>query len=1360
MRRIRLIQISNGVGSGNIGDELMAQEFWKLLPASVVLDVPVLPESARYRGVYPPPHRYLPETSPAPELLDVPGLLVGDTPVAEFEGLRYPLQTVGPAISRVTRRGLPVDAIAVGVDRLHSPEARQLFATHYAAIRSWTVRSEACREALLDLGVAPERIRVAADLAWLFTPGTETDDWAAGVWESLGVVPDRPLLVVNAVHHTDPTDQTSKRVLAEALDRLAKEHGYQVAFLANESRKGPHFDTAAAAGIRALMQESAVEVPAEYYTPQEMVSLLRPAATVLTQRYHMAIQAILAGTIPVCLARGQKVSGLAREFDLLTAETEVGAIVERVRESAARRPERIAALAIRRAEHRGRAGEALSFLREYLQQGAAAPPRRAAVKQVAVIHLGGLGDLVLASSLVAALRSRYGKAKIHLLCRAPFARVAELFPSAPDEVLAVNLDPNAHREPGPALRAALGELDSQISQLQPDIVVSAELEPTWLSWYAASRWQAPVNAACTRLQAPLGLLPLMLREAGLAPMEFGGPAWNAEMVEGDRYAALARALGAAECPAPRWRTNPEQERETGAFLETHGIRGSYAVCFPLGAASTLVKRWPPSSFAAALEVATEHFAMPVLLTGEAHEREALEAQAAALRSRGATVAVLAGTAGELGLLAGLLARASIFLGNDTGPAHIAQAYGTPGAIVFGGGTWPHYRPWGPGAVGVVHPLPCFGCRWDCVFGQPVCIEGVTIEAVVRALTQAKANPAGAPEVLTIQSAVADSVIQLAGEWRTAARERLVKLEELSRVHEAVSAAAASRATAMDDLDRRLQGAETNWEEVQAAAEHRLELIGAISVELAELRGANSDRLQALENADRLLRRQDEEIQELRAGYAVRLIAIEEANQLLQKQQAEIGELREGYAARLVAIEEANALLRKQEAEIAELREGHAARLVAIEEANALLRKHHREIAELREGYAARLVAIEEANALLRKQETEIAELREGHAARLVAIEEANALLRKQEAEIAELREGHAARLVAIEEANALLRKQQQEIAELREGYAARLVAIESANALLRKQATEIAELREGHAARLIAIEEANALLRKQQQEIAELREGHAARLVAIEEANALLRKQQQEIAELREGHAARLVAIEEANALLRKQQQEIAELREGHAARLVAIEEANALLHAQQSELASLRGAVASLDSENARRAARIEELEVAASERLTALEHANRLLAAAHTAYGEQAERLRVFEQAAAERLAGLEATAAALRGETARRAQLAADLETLAAAQAEAREKQAAEREGWQTTVANLRAELNRERLARMAAVEELALQRAELDRLTAERDRYRRSTEELALSEASLRQQILAAESETLLQSVFRRATGKSD
>ena len=1169
MKRIRLIQISNGVGSGNIGDELMAQEFWRLLPDNVFLDVPVLSEAARFRGKYPTPHHYFPSVSHPVLVPAVPGLLVGDTPVAESEGLAYPLKAVGPLIGAITRQGLPVDAIGVGVERLHQPEARELFARYYSAIRSWTVRSAACREALLDLGIAPEKIRVAADLAWLFTPGTETDGWAQAIWRSLGVRAERPLVAINLVHHAGPMAGGEIERIAGILDRLVRETGYQVAFLHNESRPGPYFDAGAAAGVRGLMREPSVEVPLDYYTPQEMVSLLRPVSVVLSQRYHMAIEAILAGTIPVCLPRGPKLSALAGEFALPTAGWSAESILASVRLSMARRGVRLSELAKRREQHRARAGEALSFLAGYLSEGAGEPKRRAGVKRVAVIHLGGLGDLVLASGLFRALRRRYPRASLELFCRSGFAGIAELFPAPPDRVRPVRLQPANYDEPGPALDAALWELEADLEDWRPDVVVAAELEPTWLSWYLASRWGAPENLACTRLPAPRGLLRVLLHAAGWKLVEFDGPAWDAEMMEGERYARLAAALDARDCAMPQWRMSRAQQQQTGAFLAEQGLEaGGYVVCFPLGASSTLVKRWPAESFFAALERSTDQFALPVLLTGEASEREALLAQADDLCRRGAKASVFAGSAADLVLLAGLLASAKFFLGNDTGPAHLAQAYGTPGVVIFGGGTWPHYRPWGRGAVGVVHPLACFGCGWDCAFGQPICLAGVTVDAVVRGVELAQENPAGPAQVVTLATASAELQV-LAGS--ASKYYRVVQAERLARGGTLVETLYAKR---LAERERLAPAGEGDGSHGGAAP--------------PEVEGHSSSVA----------------------------VAAAGAGMAASRDWSPAGE-------------------------------GPQAR--------------HRPVAgsEDQGGMVARFGG----------------EIPAG---------------------------GSPARAGGI--ANPACA---QLASSLEVGW--RTIA-------------EIWPRRWAEAQ--LAADQRLELIDAISRELEELRTQSDARQSALENADQLLRQQNKEIGELRTGHAARLVAIEEANVLLRRQQEAIAELR----------------------------STIASEHDENERNAARAAELDWAATERLAALEQAKRI----HLA---QEQQLRLFTQAATERLAALEATSAALQAETTRRNLLTADLAAVSSAQEESRRRQAAEREAWQQRLAAIEAERAQDRLTRRSLEEQLAVLRSGLDLVIAERNRYRRSAEELTVSERELRQGVLARESDSLLQSVFRTILRKN-
>jgi hypothetical protein len=73
--------------------------------------------------------------------------------------------------------------------------------------------------------------------------------------------------------------------------------------------------------------------------------------------------------------------------------------------------------------------------------------------------------------------------------------------------------------------------------------------------------------------------------------------------------------------------------------------------------------------------------------------------------------------GEIPLLAALLAQCRFYLGHDTGAMHLAAALGRPVIGIFGGGHWPRFRPVGRQVASVVQPLPCFGCNWDCHFGD-------------------------------------------------------------------------------------------------------------------------------------------------------------------------------------------------------------------------------------------------------------------------------------------------------------------------------------------------------------------------------------------------------------------------------------------------------------------------------------------------------------------------------------------------------------------------------------------------------------------------------------------------------------------
>ena len=65
-------------------------------------------------------------------------------------------------------------------------------------------------------------------------------------------------------------------------------------------------------------------------------------------------------------------------------------------------------------------------------------------------------------------------------------------------------------------------------------------------------------------------------------------------------------------------------------------------------------------------------------------------------------------------LPSLMARASAFVGNDSGPAHMAAAFGIPSVVIFGNSDLELWRPWKALAEVVAAPGPIEEVRPDTV----------------------------------------------------------------------------------------------------------------------------------------------------------------------------------------------------------------------------------------------------------------------------------------------------------------------------------------------------------------------------------------------------------------------------------------------------------------------------------------------------------------------------------------------------------------------------------------------------------------------------------------------------------------------
>src|SRR5581483_2029751 len=136
------------------------------------------------------------------------------------------------------------------------------------------------------------------------------------------------------------------------------------------------------------------------------------------------------------------------------------------------------------------------------------------------------------------------------------------------------------------------------------------------------------------------------------------------------------------------------------------------------------RRYPPSQFAAAARALD----VPVVVTGSA-----AESRLAALvcRGIGSKAHNLAGMV-ELGTLAALIEAAPVVVTNNTGPAHIAAAVGTPVVDIYAL-TNPQHTPWGVPHRVLSHDVPCRNCfRSTCPHGHNDCIRRVEPALVAQA----------------------------------------------------------------------------------------------------------------------------------------------------------------------------------------------------------------------------------------------------------------------------------------------------------------------------------------------------------------------------------------------------------------------------------------------------------------------------------------------------------------------------------------------------------------------------------------------------------------------------------------------------
>lgn len=185
---------------------------------------------------------------------------------------------------------------------------------------------------------------------------------------------------------------------------------------------------------------------------------------------------------------------------------------------------------------------------------------------------------------------------------------------------------------------------------------------------------------------------------------------------------------AAEFPAIR--LNPEAHQKFQEKLVN--FKGQRKIVIHVGAGYPS-KRWPVSNFLAlAKRIREKGLGVPIFVGGE-NEKHLVQSFSLDLQ-RGFLDLVGKTTLAELLYL---LSLSDLFIGDDSGPAHLAAALKKKLVVVFSGTNDPaKWAPWSPDLRLVRYPVPCSPCEEKvCPKERHFCMEDIKVEQVFEAVKE-------------------------------------------------------------------------------------------------------------------------------------------------------------------------------------------------------------------------------------------------------------------------------------------------------------------------------------------------------------------------------------------------------------------------------------------------------------------------------------------------------------------------------------------------------------------------------------------------------------------------------------------------
>lgn len=343
-------------------------------------------------------------------------------------------------------------------------------------------------------------------------------------------------------------------------------------------------------------------------------------------------------------------------------------------------------------------------------------------RSILVVRGDAIGDFVLFLPALRVLRQHYASAKISLVVASECADLASSFAPV-DEV--IEYDRKRYRFDLAYRIRLIRSLRARQFDVALNPVYSREPLTDELLYCCGAqeriacegdlsniraRTKTGNNAFCSRIYpSSTGLLHESER--------------NREFVE-----RLIGTHGSAEDFQPSLSISQPQLKDACALLRGQGLdphKDLIVAMFP--GASKAIKRWPAENFAQLADDFSRSFGARVLLCGASSDRK--WGQTVSKLAEAAPVTLIGDT--TLTQLTAVLRLSALYIGNDSGPLHLAVAAGTPSLAIMGGGHFYRFYPYSdPNRHRMAFKeMDCYNCNWQCIHETVRCIQEISVQHV-------------------------------------------------------------------------------------------------------------------------------------------------------------------------------------------------------------------------------------------------------------------------------------------------------------------------------------------------------------------------------------------------------------------------------------------------------------------------------------------------------------------------------------------------------------------------------------------------------------------------------------------------------